>query len=96
MSDEPRPTSLSIFLPESQRAWIDEQVAANGYGSPSELVGALITTEQNRRARERLEALLLEGVNSGPGEVITPEYWARLRADLVARGLELRKRKGLS
>ncbi len=48
-----------------------------------------------RRARERLEELLLEGVNSGPGEVATPEYWARKKAELEARAIELRKRKGL-
>ncbi len=95
MSDEPRLTTLSISLPESQRTWIDEQVTAQGYGTTSDYFRALIAAEQKRRAQDRLEKLLLEGLESGPGEVATPEYWARKKAELEARAIEMRKRKGL-
>lgn len=91
MSDEPRLTSLSISLPESQRTWIDAQVAARGYASVSDYLCGLVIAEQERRAQEQLEELLLEGVNSGPGDLDTPELWERLRARAAAR-VEQRKK----
>ena len=42
-------------------------------------------------SEERLEALLLEGLNSGAPVEVTAEYWERKRVDLVARH---RKRDG--
>lgn len=33
--------------------------------------------EQKRPAEEKLEALLLEGLNSGEPIEITPEYWEK-------------------
>lgn len=85
MSEAPDPTALSVALSESQRAWIDEQSTANGYGTASDYVRALISAEQQRRAQARLEELLLEGINSGPGQVVTPEYWEKLTARAVER-----------
>ena len=35
--------------------------------------------------QERLEALLLEGLDSGEGIEVTPEFWKELRAELVER-----------
>jgi antitoxin ParD1/3/4 len=45
----------------------------------------LATKEHKRHAQERLEALLLEGVNSGEPLEISPDYWERKRRQLVGR-----------
>jgi hypothetical protein len=50
----------------------------------------LIRADQKRRGQEKLEALLIEGLESGAPIEVTPEYWASLRAE--AR--EHLKRKG--
>jgi len=45
----------------------------------------LLRQDQKQRAEQKLEALLLEGLNSGDPIEITPEYWERQRAQLVER-----------
>jgi antitoxin ParD1/3/4 len=79
-------TSLNISLPEALRQFVDEKVASGGYGTASEYVRSLIREAQQREVeQERLEALLLEGLDSGPGLEVTPEFWKELRAELVER-----------
>jgi antitoxin ParD1/3/4 len=79
-------TRLSISLPESLRRFVDEQVAAGPFGTASEYIRALIQEAQQREAeQERLEALLIEGLDSGPGIEVTPEFWRELRAELEER-----------
>jgi antitoxin ParD1/3/4 len=73
--------SLKISLPDPVQAFVDEQVAKGGYDTPSEFICALL----REAAQERLEELLLEGLNSGPPIRVTDEYWDQKRAELVAR-----------
>ncbi len=78
-------TSLNISLPESMRRWIDEQIAKGGYGTASEFVRQLIREAQKREAEARLEALLLEGLESGPPTEMTQADWAALKDRVVRR-----------
>jgi hypothetical protein len=41
-----------------------------------------ITSPASFSTELELEALLLEGVNSGPGIEVTPEFWAELHSEL--------------
>ena len=77
-------TTLNISLPEAMRAFIDEQIASGDYGTASEFIRTLIRDAQKRRAQDRLEELLMEGLNSGEAKPITPQFWE----DLRRRGLE--------
>ena len=72
-------TSMNISLPESMKAFIEEQVAAGGYGTTSEYLRALIREDQKAKARSRLAALLQEGIDSGPATPMTAEDWEGLR-----------------
>ena len=76
---------LEITLPEPLRAFVEEQIAAGTYATASNYLEELVREDQKRRARERLEALLLEGLDSGPPIEVTPEYWEQKRARLLAR-----------
>lgn len=78
-------TSLNISLPESMREFVDKQVVSGGYGTASEYVRELIREEQKRKAQEKLEALLIEGLESGPPIPVTPEFWKELRAEMLER-----------
>jgi antitoxin ParD1/3/4 len=53
-----RLTSMNISLPEELKTYVEEQ-AKGGFSTPSEFVRELIRQDQKRRARERLEQLLL-------------------------------------
>ena len=77
--------SLNISLPQSLKEYVEGQVESHGYSTPSEYVRSLIREDQKRRTEERLEALLLEGLDSGKPVEITPEYWERKRKKLLER-----------
>ena len=78
-------TSLNISLPRVLKKYVEGQVAAGTYSTPSEYVRGLIREDQKRQAREELEAALLEGLNSGRVVEVKPEYWARKRKELSER-----------
>ena len=69
-------STLQLSLPESMRAFVEEQVAKGGHGSADEYVRTLIREVQIRQEKEKLEAMLLEGLNSGEPIEVTEEYWA--------------------
>jgi len=82
-------TSLNISLPESMREFIEAQVAEGGYSTASEFIRELVRQAQKRHAEAKLEALLLEGLNSGPATPMTEADWEehrqRLRTHLAKR-----------
>jgi antitoxin ParD1/3/4 len=76
---------MNISLPDPMKDFVDHQVASGRYSSASEYVRELIRQDEKRRAEEKLEALLLEGLNSGDPIEITSEYWERKRQQLIKR-----------
>ena len=81
--------SMNISLPDPLKEFVDHQVAEGRYSSASEYVRELIRADEKRKAEERLEALLLEGLASPEAE-LRPEDWADIRKQAMAR-LEARK-----
>ncbi len=76
-------TSLNISLPVSLKQFVESQVLESGFSTPSEYIRNLVRDDQKRRAEEKLEALLLEGLHSGDPIEITPEYWEKKRIQLM-------------
>jgi antitoxin ParD1/3/4 len=72
-------STVNISLPESLKAWLDEQVAKGGYGTVSEYFRQLLREEQKRRLREEIDAKLLASLDSGPSTPMTAEDWEDLR-----------------
>ena len=83
-------TTMNISLPDEMKTFVEEQVQQGGYSTASEYLRELIRDAQKQAANERLEKLLLEGLDSGPGVDVTPEWWAERRRELERR---LKKRK---
>lgn len=77
--------SLNISLPQSLKDFVEERVEQGGYSTPSEFIRELLREDQKRQAQERLEELLLAGLNSGEPMEITPEFWERKRQELLER-----------
>jgi antitoxin ParD1/3/4 len=78
-------TTMNVSLPDDLKLFVDEQVATGGYGTTSEYIRELIREARKQTARQRLEALLLEGLNSGPPTPMTDEWWAERRRELESR-----------
>ena len=67
---------MNISLPESLKAFIDEQVTRRGYGTSSEYVRELIRRDQDRL---QLRDLLLAGASSAPTAPVDAAYFEALR-----------------
>jgi antitoxin ParD1/3/4 len=57
-------TTMNISLPDTMKSFIDERLNKDGYGTVSEYVRELIRADQKRREEEKLEALLLQRLQS--------------------------------
>ena len=84
-------TSMNISLPEDLKEYVERQTR-RGYSTPSEYVRELIREDQKRRATERLDALLLEGLDSGKPIRTDARFWTNVKRDALAK-LKARSRK---
>jgi antitoxin ParD1/3/4 len=82
-------TSMNVSLPEELKEYVEAQTKS-GYSTPSEYVRELIRKDQRRRAKERLDTMLLEGLNS-ESIPVDAKYWSDLKKEALAR-LESRKK----
>jgi antitoxin ParD1/3/4 len=73
--------TMNISLPDSLKAFVEEQVSARGYSTSSEYVRELIRREQDRA---ELRSLLVEGASSSPATTVDRAYFRSLR-DEVSR-----------
>ncbi len=64
---------------------VDGQIAEGRYSSVSEYVRELIRADQKRKVEERIDILLLEGLDSGQPVPVTPEYWEEKKRRLAER-----------
>lgn len=78
-------TALSISLPEDLQAFLNQQIAAGGYGTASDYLSNLLRQEQERAEINRLESLLLEGLDSGEPIEADEAWWSQKRAALAEK-----------
>jgi len=77
---------LNISLPEHVQRFVDEQAIVAGFDSTNDYICHLIVREQERIAQQsRIEALLVEGLESGEAVEATDDWWEQKRTQLVAR-----------
>ena len=76
-------SNINISLPESMKAFIEKQVAQDGYGSVSEYLQELITQDQKRKMQEHVEELLIVGLESGEAIEVNDEWWQQKRTHLI-------------
>lgn len=74
---------MQVTLPESLEPFIQERLSVGGYESVSQYIQELIEADLNR---ERIESLLIEGIESGPPIEVNEEFWAEMRQTVVDRG----------
>ncbi|MFB2838043.1 type II toxin-antitoxin system ParD family antitoxin [Floridanema evergladense] len=77
--------SINISLPDAMRTYVEEQVANGGYSTVSEYFRELIRQDQKRKANERLEAMLLEGLDSGTATPMSDRDWSEIRQTVRQR-----------
>jgi antitoxin ParD1/3/4 len=85
-------STMNISLPDSLKAFVDEQVNERGYGTSSEYVRELIRRDQDRL---QLRGLLLAGASSASTAAVNNAYFdglrKRVRTAAKTRGTTRRK-----
>lgn len=76
--------TMNISLPDPLKEFVDGQIAEGHYSSASEYVRELIRADEQRKARQALEAALLEGLNSAES-VLSDDDWKAIRAEAMTR-----------
>jgi antitoxin ParD1/3/4 len=62
--------SLNISMPDELRDFVDERTKQMNHATPTEYIRSLVQEDQKRAAQERLDQLLLEGLESGKPIVV--------------------------
>ena len=83
--------TMNISLPEPLKEFVDHQIAEGRYSSASEYIRQLIRDDEKRKAEQRLEALLREGLESEETE-LTRQDFDDIRKEALAQ-LKRRKNK---
>lgn len=84
--------NITISVPDPLKDFVDQQIAARGFGNVSEYFRTLLREAQEKEREVHLEELLLEGLNSGEDIPLDKKFWKRLRAE-AAEMMEERKRR---
>jgi len=75
---------LQISLPEPIKEYVDRQVLSGRYPSASEYIRTLVTEDQRREAKLKIQSEVLDGLNSGPAIEAGPAYWKEKKKKLLA------------
>lgn len=84
-------STINISLPDTMKADVEEIIATEGYGNTSEFSRDLVRDHMRRRQERKLEALLLEGINSGKATPLTKYDLEKIKE----RGLRRLKNKAV-
>lgn len=87
--------TMNISLPDDLKAFVEDEAARKGFGTVSEYVRAIIRDVQERQAeRDWLDALLVEGLDSGPATPLSKKDWEHIRREGKKLIAERKRRRG--
>ena len=86
-------TTINVSLPVHMRAYIEQRVKADGYGSISDLIRALVRDDQVRRAQQELERRLLAALDGGEATPMTAADWDDIKNAVKTKVAAARKRE---
>ena len=75
-------------MTDDLRHFVDKRTKAGGFSTPSEYVRHLIREDQSRESDRLLEALLIEGLESGPARTLKASDLDAIRATVRTRVAE--------
>jgi antitoxin ParD1/3/4 len=74
-------TKVQVSLPEPLKQFIDGLIAEGAFKDPSDYVQTLVDRDRQAREKARIEARLIEGLDSGPSTPVTPEDWDEIERE---------------
>ncbi|MGA3065836.1 MAG: type II toxin-antitoxin system ParD family antitoxin [Tepidisphaeraceae bacterium] len=86
--------TMNISLPPQLKAWLEEQVEQEGYGTASEYVRELLRRQrQSQDARAKIESKLLAALESGESTPMSARDWKRIKVQGLKRLRAEKKRR---
>lgn len=76
-------TTVSLNLPEELQEFVNGQADAGQFDGPAGYIQALI--ERAKNGQDKLEALLIDGLDSGDPIPLDADEWTRIRRDVEQR-----------
>lgn len=70
--------TMNISLPDGLKLFVQERSSGSDFSNPSDYIRSLIRADKQRYLEEKLEALLLEGLQSGAAKPVDDAFWQRL------------------
>ena len=77
---------IMVNLSDDLKHFVDGQVEGGGYGNASDYIGKLL--KQVKSGKQRLESLLIEGLDSGEPILLDGEEWKKIRNEVHNRLME--------
>ncbi len=79
--------SFTISMPDELRDFVTARTKQTRHATPTEYIRSLVREDQKRAEKEKLERLLIEGLNSGKPIVVKDvrAYFAKKQASLMRR-----------
>jgi antitoxin ParD1/3/4 len=75
--------NVNLNLPEELQQFVNGQVDVGKFEGVSSYIEALIA--RAKEGKEKLEALLIEGLDSGEPIPLDPNEWKRIRSEVSGR-----------
>ncbi len=75
--------SVNLNLPEELQQFVNGQVEAGEFEGASAYIEALIA--RAKKGKDQLEALLIEGLDSGDPIPLDPDEWNQIRGEVRER-----------
>ncbi|MEO8498890.1 MAG: type II toxin-antitoxin system ParD family antitoxin [Planctomycetota bacterium] len=75
--------SVNVNLSEELKQFVDGQVEAGEFAGADDYIEALIA--RAKKGKEKLDALLIEGLDSGDSIPLDADEWSRIRSDVEQR-----------
>ncbi len=74
-------TPLQVSIPEPLKAFIDELLERGEFQDAGEYVQILIDRDRRSRGEAALEPLLVDGLDSGPSQLVTEATWEEIERE---------------
>ena len=80
-------STMNISLPDELKAFVDQRIQADGYGTSSEYIRELIRRDKDR---QQFRQYLVDGMNAPAAGAMDADYFATLRAQAKNRSTKKR------
>jgi antitoxin ParD1/3/4 len=79
--------SLNISMPDELRDFVTDRTKQTNHATPTEYIRSLVREDQKRAEDERIQQLLLDGLDSGKPITVKnlDDYFAKKKKALLAR-----------